>query len=60
VQRTTFSSDVEITVNYGQFPFKMEDGTELPAYGYRVADKSAGGHSFSGEVDTKIVPTGKS
>jgi hypothetical protein len=60
VQQTAFSSGVEITVNYGTFSFKLEDGTELPAHGYRVSDKNAGGHSFSGEVDTNIVPTSKS
>ena len=56
VQRTNFSSGVEVTVNYGEFPFKLEDGTELPAYGYRVKDKAAGGHSFAGSVDTEVVP----
>jgi hypothetical protein len=55
VQRTSFSSGVEITVNYGEFPFKLEDGTELPAYGYRVKDAAPGGHSFSGHVETDLV-----
>jgi hypothetical protein len=54
VQRTAFSSGVEVTVNFGEFPFKLEDGTELSAYGYRVRD-SKGGNSFSGCVDTDIV-----
>jgi hypothetical protein len=58
VQRTTFSSGVEVTVNYGEFPFRLEDGTELPAYGYRVQDRSPGGHSFAGRVETGIVPSG--
>jgi len=43
-------------VNYGEFPFKLEDGTELPPYGYRVKDTSPGGHSFSGRVETDLVP----
>jgi hypothetical protein len=55
VQRTNFSSGVEITVNYGEFPFKLEDGTELPAYGYRVKDAAPGGHSVSGRVETRLV-----
>ncbi len=55
VQRTEFSSGVEVTVNYGEFSFKLEDGTELPAYGYRVKDSSPGGRSFSGRVDIGIV-----
>ena len=59
VQRTAFSSGVEVTVNYGPFPYKLEDGTELPAHGYRVSDKSADGHSFTGEVEIKIVVGGK-
>ena len=42
----------------GALWIKLEDGTELPAYGYRVKDKSAGGHSFSGHVETEVV-TGK-
>jgi hypothetical protein len=57
VQRTNFSSGVEITVNYGEFPFKLEDGTELPAYGYRVKDAAPGGRSFSGRVETGLVAT---
>jgi len=56
VQRTVFSSGVEVTVNYGEFPFKLEDGTELPPYGYRVKDTSPGGPSFSGRVETDLVP----
>ena len=55
VQRTTFSSGVRVTVNFGEFPFKLEDGVELPAYGYRVQDDSPSGHSFSGRVHTEIV-----
>jgi hypothetical protein len=42
-------------VNYGEFPFKLEDGTELPAYGYRVKDAAPGGHSVSGRVETRLV-----
>jgi Family of unknown function (DUF5696) len=55
VQRTTFSSGVEVTVNYGEFPFKLEGGAELPAYGYRVKDSSPNGHSFSGRVETSLL-----
>ncbi|MGP8246556.1 MAG: DUF5696 domain-containing protein [Bryobacteraceae bacterium] len=55
VQSTTFSSGVRVTVNYGEFPFKMADKTELPAYGYRVEDSSPNGHSFSGRVSTGLV-----
>ena len=56
VQRTSFSSGVEVTVNYGEFPFKLEDGSELPAYGYRVKDSNPAGHSFSGRVEVGITP----
>jgi hypothetical protein len=56
VQRTVFSSGVEVTVNYGEFSFKLEDGTEMPAYGYRVKDAAPGGRSFSGRVETGLVP----
>ena len=55
VQRTVFSSGVEVTVNYGEFAFKLDDGSELPAYGYLVRDKGAG-HSFSGRVQSEIIP----
>jgi hypothetical protein len=55
VERTNFSSGVEVTVNYGEFPFKLKDGTELPPYGYRVKDAAPGGHSFSGHVETDLV-----
>jgi hypothetical protein len=58
VQQTVFSSGVQVTVNYGEFPFKMEDGTELPAYGYRVKDDAPGGHSFSGRVRIEVAPEG--
>lgn len=57
VQRTSFSSRVEVTVNYGKQPFKLEDGSELPAYGYCIHDKGPNGHSVTGEVETKIVPS---
>jgi hypothetical protein len=46
---------VDVLVNYGEFPFRLGDGTELPPYGYRVKDESAGGHSFSGRVQTGLV-----
>ncbi len=55
VQRTNFSSGVEITVNYGEFPFNLEDGTELAAYGYRVKDAAPGGRTFSGRVETDLM-----
>jgi hypothetical protein len=55
VQRTAFTSGVEVTVNYGEFPFKLEDGTELSAYGYRIKDGSPAGHSFSGRVEVGLV-----
>lgn len=55
VQRTAFSSGVQVTVNYGEFPFNMEDGTELPPLGYRVKDTGPGGHSFSGRVSIEVV-----
>ena len=55
VQRTEFSSGVEITVNYGEFPYKLEDGTELAAYGYRVKDATPGGRGFSGHVETNLM-----
>jgi len=54
VQQTNFSSGVEVTVNYGEFSYKMEDRTELPAYGYRVKDGAPGGHSFSGRVSIEL------
>lgn len=56
VQRTNFTSGVEVTVNYGEFPFKLEDGAELPPYGYRVKDSAPNGHSFSGRVQIGLVP----
>jgi hypothetical protein len=56
VQRTKFSSGVEVTVNYGKAASKLEDGTELPGFGYRVVDAKPNGHSFSGDVETRIVP----
>jgi hypothetical protein len=54
VQRTVFSSGTEVTVNYGQFVYKLEDGTELPAHGYRIEDKN-GGHSSTGAVEIKVA-----
>lgn len=52
VQRTNFSSGVEVTVNYGEFPYKLEDGAELLPHGYRIMDKSG---SVSGSVETQVV-----
>jgi hypothetical protein len=57
VQRSNFSSGVEVTVNYGEFPFKFEDGSELPAYGYRVKDQSPEGRSFAGSVEVEVAPS---
>ncbi len=59
VQSTRFSSGVEVTVNFGEFPFTTEDGTVIPAYGYRVKDSSSPGHSFSGRVATEVVRSEK-
>jgi len=56
VQRTRFSSGVEVTVNYGEFPYQLEDGSELPAYGYRVVDTAPGGRSYRGRVTMKVEP----
>ena len=56
VQRTLFSTGVEVTVNYGEFPFKLEDGSELSAFGYRVKDSGPGGRSYSGRVETVVTP----
>jgi hypothetical protein len=55
VQRTAFTSGVEVTVNYGEFPFRLEDGKELPAYGYRIKDGSPAGHTFSGRVEVGLI-----
>jgi len=55
VQRTRFSSGVEVTVNYGEFPYQLEDGATLPAYGYHVRDSSTGGRSHQGRVDVSIA-----
>jgi hypothetical protein len=57
VQRTRFASGVQVTVNYGEFPFKLEDGTELPGLGYRVKDRGPGGHSFAGQVSVELRPS---
>ncbi len=56
VQRTTFSSGVIVAVNYGEFPFKLPDGTDLLAHAYYVNDKSAGGRSFAGSVQVEVAP----
>jgi hypothetical protein len=45
---------VEVTVDYGEFPYKLEDGNILAAHSYRVKDNSAGGHSFSGSLKVEI------
>jgi hypothetical protein len=55
VQQTAWASGVQVTVNYGEFPFKLKDGTELPAYGYRVTDPGPDGHSFAGRVNVEVV-----
>jgi hypothetical protein len=56
VQRTRFSSGVEVTVNYGDFPHGLEDGTELPPHGYRVRDEAPGGRSYAGRLEVRVVP----
>ena len=58
VQRTHFSSGVEVTVNFGEFPYTLEDGSVLPAYGYRVVDSSPGGRSYSGRIVTMVTQEG--
>jgi hypothetical protein len=58
VQSTEFSSGVHVTVNYGEFPFQLQDGTQLGAQSYRVEDRAPGGHSFSGSVTTQVVSDG--
>ena len=55
VQRTHFSSGVEVTVNYGEFNYELEDGTMLPGHGYRVLDSARGGHSFAGHLEIRVV-----
>jgi len=55
VQQTAWASGVQVTVNFGEFPFKLPDGTELAAYGYRVKDPAPDGHSFAGRVSTEVV-----
>ena len=55
VQRSHFSSGVEVTVNYGEFSYKLEDGSDLPSHGYRVVDSAPGGHSFAGRLAVEIV-----
>jgi hypothetical protein len=54
VQRTRFSSGVQVTVNYGEFPYKLEDGTELVAHGYNIKDSAPGGRTISGRINTEI------
>jgi hypothetical protein len=56
VQRTGFAGGVEVTVNYGEFPFKLEDGSDLPAMGYRVLDSSPNGKSYAGRVAVEVRP----
>ena len=36
VQETQFAGGVTVTVNFGDRPYKLSDGTELPPLGYRV------------------------
>jgi hypothetical protein len=52
VQRSNFSSGVEVTVNYGEFPYKLEDGTELHPHGYRIKDET---HASVGSVETQVL-----
>jgi hypothetical protein len=37
VQRTEFTNDVIVTVNFGETPFRMEDGSTLPPLSHHVA-----------------------
>jgi hypothetical protein len=52
VQRTNFSSGVEVTVNYGEFAYKLESGSELHPHGYCIKDET---HSTMGSVETQVV-----
>ncbi len=36
VQETRFAGGVTVTVNFGDRPYKLPDGTNLPALGHRV------------------------
>ena len=36
VQQTEFANGVQVTVNFGEKPFKMSDGTEIPAGDVRI------------------------
>jgi len=37
VQQTRFSNGVIITVNFGDKPYRLPDGTEVPPMGFHVA-----------------------
>ena len=37
VQQTVFANGVTVTVNFGERPFRLPDGTEVAAMGYHVA-----------------------
>jgi hypothetical protein len=37
VQQTVFAGGVTVTVNFGDKPFRLPDGTEMPAMGRHVA-----------------------
>ena len=52
VQRTNFSSGVEVTVNYGEFAYKLESGSELHPHSYCIKDET---HSTMGSVETQVV-----
>ena len=55
VQSTRFSSGVDVSVNYGEFPYKLEDGTELPAHGFRIKDAA---HVTAGTVEAQVIDQG--
>lgn len=57
VQRTRFSSGVEVTVNYGEFPYRLADGTDLPGHGFHVRDDAPHGRSFRGQLTVQLTCT---
>ncbi|HOR98962.1 MAG TPA: hypothetical protein PLZ74_11385 [Kiritimatiellia bacterium] len=36
VQRTVFANGVTVTVNFGERPYRMSDGNDIPALDVRV------------------------
>ena len=49
VQQTRFANGVTVTVNFGDRPYTLADGTELPPLGHRVEGlkDAAGNHDQS-------------